>query len=217
MKRVVSALFCCAFSIALAAPVASEPACGSFAAKVSDPGLDLAPPQGFVEICSQDAQLCSKLLARYPKAKTLGYFVRSEEWQRYKEKNDSKSITRTLIAQWAESMQPAQFPELQKFIRSRHGKDPAAAPSFGTSGQADIAVFEDTSDAIAAGMLMKGRSSRPDQPETLSALINMAWLAGPRVLSLYVTADLTGPPNAEPAIALARTWLGCLRAAAKKK
>lgn len=216
MKRVVRAtLLCWIAGVALSAAATAGPACGSFAAKVPDPALDLAPPKGFVEICSQDPELCKKLTARYPQAKTLGFFVPEDEWKRYKEKKDATSITRTLIAQWAETMQPAQFPELQKFIRSRHGKDPAAAPVFGQKGQADVAVFEDTSDAIASGMLLKGKSSKPGQPETINALLNIAMLDGTRVLSLYVTADVTASPNGEPAKALAKDWLSCLRAAAK--
>jgi hypothetical protein len=216
MKRVVrGTLLCWVVSIALAAPAVAGPACGSFPAKVPDPALDLAPPEGFTEICSQDQELCKKLTSHYPKAKTLGYFVSTEEWKRYKEKKDTTSITRTLIAQWAENMQPAQFADLQKFMRSRHGKDATAAPVFGKSGQADIPIFEDAPDAIGAGMLMKGKSSKPGQPEALNAFLNIAMLNGPRVLSLYVTADVTATPNAEPAKALAKDWLRCLRAAAK--
>jgi hypothetical protein len=44
-------------------PVA-EPACGTFL--VAAESLDLAPPAGFTEICSQDAELCRKLTSGYP-------------------------------------------------------------------------------------------------------------------------------------------------------
>lgn len=218
MQRVVRNSFLCSIVTLLlsAPPVAAEPACGSFRAAVPDPALDLAPPAGFTEICAQDAALCVRLTSGFSKdTNTIGYFVPAEEWKRYQAGDHSK-FRRTLIAQWAESTQPSRFPVLKKFIRSQHGKEKSESQEalvWHPSGKADIPVFEDSKDVIAAGVLVKQKQAGPDAPETVLASVNIAMVKNTRTLSLYVITDVTASPSAEPAKALGREWIRCLRAA----
>jgi hypothetical protein len=50
-----------------AASGVAQPPCASWmAAALAAPPLDLAPPRGYTEVCSQDAALCRRLTAGYP-------------------------------------------------------------------------------------------------------------------------------------------------------
>jgi hypothetical protein len=101
-------------------PVAS---CGRFLATAAEVAIDLAPPAGFTEICSRDPDLCADLTAGYPpRVRTIGYFVRSEEWARYQQGDHSRFST-YLIAQ-ATTTRVSDFSALKGFIRGRSGRIP---------------------------------------------------------------------------------------------
>ena len=202
-----------ASAVTAPAPVAS---CGSFVSKVDAASLDLAPPTGFVEICGQDAELCRVLTAGYPPtAKTLGYFVTSEEWMRFKKQ--PIGFTRYLIAQLATSMAPEDLAGLKEHIRSQqanipdHTELPAIVES---QGRAPIAIFEDADDAIAFGAVMKLRTKPPSPPKDATlASTNAALVMKGRVMSLYAFIDVTESKDVDAVKNLTRNWLQCLRAA----
>jgi len=63
--------------------------------------VDLAPPTGYVDVCSRDAQLCKRLTEGYPPSvQTLAYFVLAKEWQLH-ERGALDGFTQYLIAQRA--------------------------------------------------------------------------------------------------------------------
>ncbi|MBC7882371.1 MAG: hypothetical protein H7Y37_13690 [Anaerolineae bacterium] len=191
--------------------------CGSFQAAVPGPALDLAPPAGFIEICGKDKALCEELTSGYPPSvKTVGYFLTPLEWQRYRQ-GRSIGFTRYLIAQVAGSTSPSEFSKLKNYIRSRQGDIPDSTdlpPSFNSSGQSNLGVFEDTNDAIAIGVIMKLQSAKPKVlADVVMASTNIAFVTKKRLLSLYVFVDVTSRPRAAPAKQLTREWLQCLRSA----
>jgi len=198
-------------------PTAADSSCGSFQASVAPPPLELAPPAGFVEICSRDTALCAKLASGYPPtAKTVGYFVTSQEWDQYREGRLS-GFTRYLIAQVSEGTAPSEFPDLKNFIRSQQGVIPdntELSPVFDAVGRSNIGVFEDSETAISSGVVMKLQPATSGPPaDLILASANTAFLTKGRVLSLYAFTDVTAKPSAEPVKQLTREWLKCLRSA----
>lgn len=206
-------------SLALAAPpqpATEAPACGKFL--ITAEGLDLAPPVGFVGVCTQNDDLCQQLTAGYPEGvHTLGYFVLPEEWERYKK--SPISFTRYLIAQQAGAMSPADLPGLKEYIRSQQGAIPdhsKLTSLLNSEGTVPTGVFEDTDDSIAFGVLMKLRPTVPGPLKDLGlASTNAALVVKGKVLTLYAFWDVSDTYNPEPVQRLTLDWLRCMRAANK--
>src|SRR5262245_41877372 len=101
------------FAVATSCVVAAEP-CGSFRDSKKRSEIDFAPPTGFVDVCGQDAQLCAVLTSGFPPSvQTIGYFVRSQEWQQY-QKGELKGFNRYLIAQRARTISTTEFSDFKR-------------------------------------------------------------------------------------------------------
>src|ERR1700730_4993428 len=95
--------------------------CGSFRDTRGRSAVDFAPLPGYVDVCSQDFQLCTKLTQGYPPSvQTIGYFVLDNEWQRYK-KGEEKGFTQYLIAQRGRDLSNEQFSGLKRYVHSQQG------------------------------------------------------------------------------------------------
>jgi hypothetical protein len=197
-----------------ASPSSARDTCSSFMAKDGADRFDVAPPAGFVEVCAQDAVLCRRLTEGYPPtAPTVGYFVTPQEWAQLK-KGTLSGFTSYLIAQVAETTDPAQFARLKEFIRSKQGDIPdhTKVPEYiKLKGEANLGVVSETDESIVIGHIAKLRiAPSPDKEVSLVAL-NAAVVFGPRVLSLYSFREYRSPADEAEAKSLMTTWLHCLR------
>jgi hypothetical protein len=198
---------------------AAGDSCVTYPVKVGSGRLDLAPPGGFVEICSQDAKLCSTLTRGFPPSvQTVGYFVSPQEWAQFK-KGEILGFTRYLIAQISRSTAAQGFPGLKDFVRSQQGTIPdhTDLPStLKSQGRVGLGVIEETSDSITFGTIMKTQvASSPDKEFVLVAL-NAAMVVGPLVLSLYSFRDYQTMGDVETAKQLTKSWLQCIRSSNRK-
>jgi hypothetical protein len=205
--------------LAYSAPSVAGDACASFAAKDGADRFDIAPPTGFVEVCSQDATLCRALTQGYPPTSpTVGYFVTPDEWAKFK-KTSLLGFTNYLIAQVAETTDPTQLSQLKEFIRSKQGDIPdhTSLPEvIKVKGEANLGVVGETDDSIVFGKVAKIRTTlAPDKDINLVAL-NAAVVFGPRVLSLYSFREYRRPADVDAAKKLMNTWLQCLRGSKEK-
>jgi len=189
MRLVVVPLLMLAYS----APSAAGDACAPFVVKVGGDRLDLAPPVGFVDVCSQDAALCRVLTQGYPPAApTVGYFVTAQEWAQFK-KGALSGFTNYLIAQISQSTTPGDLPGLKEFIRSRQGAIPdhTRLPDvLKAAGEVNLGVVSDTDDSIVFGRVAKLRPALAPDKEIVLIALNAALALGPRVLSLYTFATI---------------------------
>ncbi len=95
--------------------------CDSFRDSRGRSAIDFAPLPGFVDVCSRDFQLCVLLTEGYPPSvQTLGYFVPSEEWERY-QKGQHKGFSRYLIAQKGEPLSAEKFADFKRYVHSQQG------------------------------------------------------------------------------------------------
>jgi hypothetical protein len=198
----------------------TEAECGSLARALGGGSIDLAPPEGFVEICAQDATLCRTLTAAYGKSvTTLGYFVTVAEWAAHA-KMPAPSFSRYLIAQAAPSKTAAQLPEVKSFIRSQqHGAPERSrlAATLRTDGQAQLGILDDTPDSISMGAVAKLPSATPGAgSERLLAMTNSALAVGPDLLSLYVYSRIDDTKDVQQVEALTARWLRCVREANRR-
>jgi hypothetical protein len=181
--------------------------------------FDIAPPTGFVEVCSQDATLCRRLTEGYPPtAPTVGYFVTPQEWAQFKN-GALPGFTSYLIAQVAETTAPSQLPQLKEFIRSKQGAIPdhTKLPEvIKVKGEANLGVVGEADDSITFGKVANLRTAlSPDKDLSLVAL-NAAVVFGPRVLSLYSFRAYRSPADVAAAKSLMNTWVQCLRGSKNK-
>jgi len=197
---------------------AAEGKCASNVVMVDADRIDLAPPTGFVEICSQDAKLCEVLTRGYPpSAETIGYFVTATEWARHKKQK--VGFTRYLIAQVSRSTAAKDFPGLKDFIRARQGKLPDHTDlpkTLKSQGQVSLGIVDEAPDSISFGTIMKTRTTEPPERTLVQVALNSALVIGPRVLSLYTFRDFQTAKDVEAAKQLTRNWLQCLRSANPK-
>ena len=216
MRLVVVPLLMLAYS----APSAAGDACAPFVVKVGGDRLDLAPPVGFVDVCSQDAALCRVLTQGYPPAApTVGYFVTAQEWAQFK-KGALSGFTNYLIAQISQSTTPGDLPGLKEFIRSRQGAIPdhTRLPDvLKAAGEVNLGVVSDTDDSIVFGRVAKLRPALAPDKEIVLIALNAALALGPRVLSLYTFRDYRSPADIASAKAFTSGWLQCLRGANPKQ
>lgn len=210
---------CLGALLLLGAPVAAVSSagdgCGSLSRTVGAQSVDLAPPPGFVEICSQDAALCQRLTANYPRSvTTLGYFVPSAEWAAHAQA-PTAPFSRYLIAQVVPGKTAKQLPEVKSFIRSQQ-QDPTAldklAETLRGSGQAQLGIFDESADSISFGAVAMQPTPGPGGAGIL-AMTNSAIAVEGEMLSLYVYSRLTDPAGVAGVEALAKRWLQCIRSA----
>jgi hypothetical protein len=207
-----------AVSLVLAAHATrGEPHCTSVLRDVDGIRIDLAPLEGFVEICSRDKALCRTLTAGYPASvNTLGYFVTAGEWEAYKGKRLA-GFTRYLIAQLAGTMSPEDLPGFKSYIHSQQGDVPdhtRLPETLKGAGRSSLGVFDETADSISFGTIMKLQTAVPGPwRDAWLASTNSALVAKRRVLSLYAFAEVRRSEEVEEVKEMTKSWLRCLRKA----
>jgi hypothetical protein len=180
----------------------------------SSSGIDLAPPNGYLEICSKDKSLCAVLTAGYPASvTTLGYFVVPEEWEAYK-RSPPQSFTRYLIAQLATSKSAADLAGFKRYLHAQQGSIPdhSRVPAvLESEGRVALGILGETDSSISFGTVMRLRPPA-DSLATRITLVatNSAVVAKGHLLSVYVFRDFREPPDIEAVEQLTRTWLACL-------
>jgi hypothetical protein len=199
--------------------LAKGPACSAYPVQAPAGRLDLTPPIGFVEICSQDAKLCDRLTRGYPPSvQTVGYFVSPQEWAQFK-KGTLLGFSHYLIAQVSRSTPPDRFPGVKDFIRSRQGAVPDHTDLPGTlksQGRVSLGVIEETTDSISFGAIMKNQAVSSPETEIALVSINAALVTGPHVLSLYLFRAFHTMKDVEMSKELTKTWLQCIRISNRK-
>lgn len=208
---------CLVLSLLILAGRVSAQSCDTWRTQAGDSTIDLAPLSGFVEVCSQDAQLCSVLTAGYPPSvKTLGYFAPAAEWNAVRQRA-SLGFKHYLIAQLATSMTPERLPGFKNFLRSQQGNTPdhSDLPRFlAAEGRAPMGIFDETPNSISFGQIMAVRPTTGASAERITLVsTNSAVVVKNRVLSLYVFQDYRGDADADSAKAATLSWLRCLGAA----
>ncbi len=192
--------------------------CTSFVAVVGGTQLDLAPPSEFVDVCSQDSNLCRFLTSGFPPAATtLGYFVTPKDWDAYQQ--GATGFTRYLIAQSAGSTKPEELPQLKSYVRAQQGSIPdhTRLPAILQSrGRVNIGVFDETPDSISFETVMSMQTSVPTARRLSVVATNTALVLKDRLLSLYAFMDFREAGDVEAAQRLTLTWLQCLRQANAK-
>ena len=198
----------------------ADPSCGSFSMQ-GHSIRDLRPPNGFVEICSQDEPLCNLLTKGYPpSAKTIGFFVLALDWESYR-RGEINGFSKSLIAQVSGNTPASKFGEFKAGLRARQGDipDKTDLPAMLESkGRANLGIFEDAEDAISFGVTMKIQTKDSKAAgDFFFTSANTAFLANDEVYSLYANVSSSENLSAEPAKQLTREWLACLRAARNGK
>ncbi len=211
MKSILQAVL---LTVVASYAAAAEP-CDSFRDSRARSAIDFAPPIGFIDVCSRDAQLCNLLTKGYPPSvQTIGYFVRAEEWQRY-QKTEQKGFSRYLIAQRARTtMSTTEFADFKRYIRGQQGNTPdhTELPSvLESQGRVPLGVTDETDDSISFGVVMKlvppGGGGTGSE---LLASINIARQLKGETLSLYAFDTVRQPTEVEGVKTLARHWIACI-------
>lgn len=192
----------------LSAAAAGAADCGSLARSADGVSFDVAPPRGYVDVCT-NKELCKKLTHGYDAATvtTLAYLVPESEWQKPADAPPPGGFKRYLIAQVAPSKKPENLAALKALIRSQ-----AAVPAaklgevLAKDGQASLGVFDETPTSISFGAAMK-------RDPGIMTMSNTAMVVKNRVLSLYVYAQLAGADQVGELKSLTNQWIACLRAA----
>ena len=188
---------------------AADSKCATF--PIESPPLDLAPPPGFVEVCSRNEQLCEVLTRGYPPSvTTLGYFVTEEEWGRFSE-TEELGFTVYLIAQTSATQSVEEFKEFKEYLIARQGEVPdhTELPSFlEKNGQVSLGVLDEADDLITIGTLM--HLAAPQGKVALAAT-NVALQLPGASLILYVFHSYSGPSDVNELKTLTDQWVECLR------
>lgn len=189
--------------------------CTSLPRTVDGVALDLAPPAGYVEVCARDAELCTRLTARYPPSvKTVGYLVPEADWQAHVATN-TPQFQRYLIAQL--SQKPAdKFVEVKNFIRNQQSEVVARTALAGVlarKGEAALGIFDETADSISFGAVAPLPGPTPGAAAQMIATTNSAVVVNGHVLSLTAFAPIDDARDVDALEQLTKDWLGCLRAA----
>ncbi len=188
--------------------------CGSFRDAQERSRIDFAPLEGFVEVCSQDFQLCVQLTQGYPPSvQTIGYFVPTEEWKQY-QNGQHKGFSRYLIAQKAETWSAEKFTGFKSYVHSQQGDiadhtDLAAV--FELHGRVSLGIIDETEDSISSGTILKLTETAIKRDVMLAAINIMLQLKG-ETLSLYVYDTVKNVNDTDRIKGLAKRWLQCIRA-----
>ncbi len=193
----------------------SEP-CGSFRDARERSRIDFAPLDGFVDVCSQDFQLCVKLTQGYPRSvTTIGYFVPREEWEQYR-KGERSGFSRYLIGQRAATMSDSEFAGFKQYVYSQQADIPDHTNAPATLELQDhipLGIVDETKDSISFGMAMR---FQPTDSGVLAPVwlgsINIALQLKGETLTLYAFDTLETSTATAGLKSLAARWLKCMRA-----
>jgi len=205
--RLVLVLGCLAGSLDAQAP------CSSAVRTAEGTPIDLAPPPGYIDVCSQDPALCELLTAGYPPSvSTLAYFVPPAQYAAYRQRETG--FTRYLIAQLAGGMTAADLPDFKEYVRAQQGRIPDNTELPGLlqlQGQVGLGIVDESDSSITIGTIMKLTAGGDSTGESfaLVATNTMIVHAG-RVLSLYVYRSYEGATDLDGVTRETRDWIACL-------
>jgi hypothetical protein len=202
------------FVVLISAPQLSAQVCDSWRANVGDTTIDLAPPRGFIEVCSLDPQLCSVLTAGYPPSvKTLGYFVAGRDWELFR-RDSSRGFKHYLIAQLALNRSAEQLSGFKAYLRAQQGNIPdhSQLPRMLTAqGRVPLGVLAETPTSISSGVIMAARPvTSPSEESIVLVASNSAAAVTNRLLSLYVYLDYRNQTDIDTVRAVTQRWLQCI-------
>ena len=204
--------FIATFLLFVCDPAWSADSCGSFRDPRRRSPTDFAPLNGFVDVCSRDAELCDTLTKGYPPSvQTIGYFVPAEEWQRYQK--DHTGFSHYLIAQKGRTLSSDEFADFKEHVRSQQGKledHTKLVETFKLRGQASLGVIDEGEDFISFGTVL-ALSEPAAKQEHLLAAINIVFQLKGETLSLYVYDTVKSVEDTERIKGLAKQWLQCIR------
>jgi hypothetical protein len=211
MKRTLCAL---GALTAISALTAADK-CGSFKDAHGLSSVDVAPLPGYVDVCSQDFQLCVKLTQGYPPSvKTIGYFVPADEWQK-RQKGNLEGFTHYLIAQRGRTLSADEFIEFKHYVYSQQGNvedHTKPADVFESQGRVSLGVIDEAEDMIAFGAILKLTQTNPPPPKALLlASINIVLEQKGETLSLYVFDTVKGLDDTSRIKRLVEAWLNRIR------
>jgi hypothetical protein len=206
-----------AYTFVLLLPLFGElraQACDSRQAQAADSSVDLAPPPGFIEICSLDSQLCRVLTAGYPPSvRTLGYFADSADWNAF-QKDSTVGFKHYLIAQLATTMRPEQLAGFKQYLRSQQGNIPdhSSLPSvLAAQGRVPLGIIAETPTSISFGTVMTATPvTTPSAHPMVLVATNTAAVLKNHMFSLYVFRDYRGDDDIDSTKATTQKWLQCL-------
>jgi len=207
--------FSLAALLVIRAAIAFAEPCGSLRDARDRSAIDYAPLEGFVDVCSRDFQLCVALTQGYPPTvKTIGYFVRAEEWERYQE-GDRSGFSRYLIGQRASTMSESEFDDFRRYLHAQHGSMPEhtkTPTTFNLHERASLGIIDETPDSISFGAVLRLTPNRdgPVAPVWLGSINIVLQLKG-ETLTLYAFDTLNTPDETDGLKNLARQWLNCIR------
>jgi hypothetical protein len=200
----------------LTAPWSLSERCGSFRDAGDRSRIDFAPLDGFVDVCSQDFQLCVKLTQGYPPSvTTIGYFVLREEWEHHR-KGERSGFSRYLIGQRATTMSDSEFAGFKQYVHSQQANIPDHTEAPATLELQDhipLGIVDETKDSISFGMAMRFQPTGSGvlAPFWLGS-INIALQLKGETLTLYAFDTLETPTMTTGLKSLAAHWLKCIRA-----
>ena len=198
----------------ISAPELSAQVCDSWRARARDTTIDLAPPRGFIEVCSIDEPLCSVLTAGYPPSvKTLGYFVARNDWERF-QRDSSLGLNHYLIAQVALNRTADQLPGFKAYLRAQQGDIPdhSQLPStLAAQGRVPLGILAETPSSISSGVVMAARPVISSKSESIVLVAsNSAAAVSGRLLSLYVYLDYKNESDIDSVRAVTKKWVQCI-------
>jgi hypothetical protein len=198
----------------------SAQVCDSWRAHIGDTTIDLAPPRGFIEVCSLDPQLCSVLTAGYPPSvKTLGYFAAGRDWELFR-RDSSLGFKHYLIAQLALNKTAEQLPGFKAYLRAQQGNIPDHSDlprMLVAQGRVPLGILAETPTSISSGVIMAARPvTSPSAESIVLVASNSAVAVTNRLLSLYVYHDYRTQTDIDTVKVVTQRWLQCIADAAPK-
>ena len=196
------------------APQLSAQVCDSWRAPIGDSTIDLAPPRGFIEVCSLDAQLCDVLTAGFPPSvRTLGYFATRRDWELFRS-DSSAGFKHYLIAQLTLNRTAEQLSGFKAYLRSQQGNIPdhSELPRMLTAqGRVPLGILAETPTSISFGVVMAARPvTSPSAESIVLVASNSAAAVKNRLLSLYVYLDYRNEADIDTVKAVTQRWLQCI-------
>lgn len=217
--------------------------CESFVDPKKRSVVDLAPPAGFVDICSRDGLVCEMFTAGEPpnvREKIIGYFVPADQWERFR-KGAPMGFSPYLIAQRAETLSPKEFVELKGYAKKKKGNIWENANLHEAQKPLTLipmGVVQETEDLISVGAVTRhmapnkeafeiGRFMTPAEKDlakksgkvlevkvTLTSVHTVFQLKG-ETLFLNTYEQREQPFDGESTKELARRWIECVREKSK--
>jgi hypothetical protein len=213
--------------------------CESFLDSKKRSAVDLAPPTGFVDICSLDSLVCEIFTIAEPvnvREKIIGYFVPADQWERFR-KGATMGFSPYLIAQRQKTMSSKEFVELKDYTKKKKGDiwgDMPTPAGLKLLSQTPMGVIDESQDLISIGAVIwhmatskeafeKGQFMTPAERD-LAEKSGKALEVELTMTSVHTALQIRGeslflntyekreqPFDGESTKALARIWVECVR------